>query len=137
MIDFHFDTRTVKPHLKKLGILSLIVLLSVLILYFSHLGHYISLALTVFFVMCLSMLLETFFQQLEYNPYSYNTIIYAGFSLFVVFIIVTCIYLSAVAVNDPSAYDMQLVVDTLAGDDMDTFAVAGDSIEGEGVEMEA
>jgi vancomycin permeability regulator SanA len=113
MIDFHFDTRTVKPHLKKLGILSLIVLLSVILLYFSHLGHYISLALTVFFVMCLNMLLEAFFGQLEYNPYSYNTIIYAGFSLFVVFIIVTCFYLSSVAINDPSVYDMKLVVDTL------------------------
>ena len=113
MIDLHFDTRDVKPHLKKLGILSLIVLFTALLMYFVHLERYISLLLALFFIMALNMVMEAFFQQLEYNPYSYNTIIYAGFSLFMIFIIATTVYLSYIAVNSPEIYDMKLVVNAL------------------------
>ncbi len=45
--------------------------------------------LTVCFAGIVCVLIRTFFEQLRYNPYSYNTIYYAGFALFFLFVTIT------------------------------------------------
>ena len=55
---------------------------------------YICAALSVFFLVVLAELILTFFRQQKYNPYSYNTIYYMGFALFVLSVCITLIVLT-------------------------------------------
>ena len=71
--------------------------------------------LSAFFAAALILLIAAFFMQLQYNPYSYNTIIYFGFALFILFILVTCISMTAQVVKDPSAYGMPFIIEKMAG----------------------
>ena len=50
---------------------------------------YISMIVSLFFLLASIQLIIAFFRQLQYNPYSYNTVFYFGFALFlfVVFLI--------------------------------------------------
>ncbi len=60
-------------------------------------------------VLCLScavmlvQLIRAFFRQIRYNPYSYNTIYYCGFSLFLFFILVTYTVITVKTVTDPDS----------------------------------
>ena len=47
----------------------------------------LSIASAVYLLIVLAMLIRAFFHQLQYNPYSYNTIYYAGFALFAIFVL--------------------------------------------------
>ena len=50
------------------------------------------------------LLVRAFFRQLRYNPYSYNTIYYSGFSLFFTVVLITYILLSVRIMREPEAY---------------------------------
>jgi uncharacterized SAM-binding protein YcdF (DUF218 family) len=113
MIDFHFDTRNKKPDLYDLALLSAVFLVLFDALYLYGNRDLICYGLLIYFVLCLNILLDAFFKQLEYNPYSYNTIIYSGFALFVSFLIATFIYLVYISLFKPVIFDFHLIIETL------------------------
>ena len=63
-----------------------------------------NLALTLYFACVIVLLLRAFFMQLQYNPYSYNTIVYLGFALFVLFLFLTHLYITIRCFRDPGSY---------------------------------
>ena len=79
---FRFNTRKKKPKLYNelviLGITAIAVLVAALIG-----GPYkirlVSTILTVFFIITTALFFDIFRKQVQYNPYSYNTIFYFGF----------------------------------------------------------
>lgn len=80
-----FDTLNKKPKLYDVLIIGALVLAAVIAL--SVIGNGscalpIALILDAFFVYAIVRLVIAFIGQLRYNPYSYNTIYYAGFALF-------------------------------------------------------
>lgn len=66
---------------------------------------FITFLLIIFVVVVLIRLLTAFFGQLRYNPYSYNTLYYTGFALFVLFIAIALIVLMIHQYRDPDIYD--------------------------------
>ncbi len=81
---FRFDSRNRKPDVWNIAVLSGILMIVLCILYYS--GYYsfylFSCLFTVYLIMVIVLLVRALIQQLEYNPYSYNTIFYSGFALF-------------------------------------------------------
>lgn len=69
--------------------------------------------LMVCFGIIVALLIRLFFEQMRYNPYSYNTIYYSGFSLF--FLSVTLTYASEVirSIVDPDTFTAYQVVSDL------------------------
>ena len=63
-----------------------------------------NLALTLYFACVIVLLLRAFLMQLQYNPYSYNTIVYPGFALFVLFLFLTHLYITIRCFRDPGSY---------------------------------
>ena len=68
---------------------------------------YICGSLSLFFLAVLAELIITFFKQLKYNPYSYNTIYYMGFALFIISICTTLIILTVRMALFPSVYSVE------------------------------
>ena len=84
-----FDTRDTKPKLRKIVILSAAAAAVLLVMHISGVAAFIpfSTVLIVYLALCLVFLLEALKGQLEYNPYSYNTIYYSGFSVLLGFLL--------------------------------------------------
>ena len=103
-----FDTRDIKPKVFNIGILSGITAMIVLILVL--LGEKVpliamSLTVTVYLALVIFFLVRAFFQQLQYNPYSYNTIYYFGFALFLLSVFISHVILTVEIAVNPSNYD--------------------------------
>ena len=87
-----FDTRDKKPKLWNIAIASVIMIIVMIILLRdpesanAHLVGVVFIAYLLFDLVCLII---AFFRQLEYNPYSYNVIYYAGFTLFLFSVLAT------------------------------------------------
>ena len=60
--------------------------------------------LIVFYLYAIVSLIRALRGQLRYNPYSYNTIIYAGFALFFTFILITQVRLTVNLIRYPEYY---------------------------------
>ena len=60
--------------------------------------------LCLYLLLTVAFLLRAFVRQLEYNPYSYNTILYPGFALFVLFLFLTHAYITIRCFCDPGGY---------------------------------
>ena len=93
-MDLKLDTLHKKPKVYHIGILTVIVLAAVaLLLIFggSRVILLCCLLLSLHFLVVTFLLIRSFFLQIRYNLYSYNTIIYFGFALFTLF--VACTYL--------------------------------------------
>lgn len=80
-----FNTREKKPKIYSVAVLALAALLVFLFGIFGsdELLQYGNFILAVTFGVMVICLVIAFRRQLEYNPYSYNTILYAGYALFV------------------------------------------------------
>ena len=72
-----------------------------------------NLALTVYFVLSALYLLLAFRKQLRVNPYSYNTIFFAGFALFILSLAGTHGYAFGMYLANPGRYDARQVLFTL------------------------
>ena len=70
-------------------------------------------ALTLYFTLCVACLLIAFRKQLRADPYSYNTIFYAGFALFVLSLAATHLYASVLCFLNPGRYDNRQMLFTL------------------------
>lgn len=102
-----FDTLFKKPTLYLLAALSALVLVLSAAISFRfdamEAARYQIILFGAFFPAALILLLRALLLQMRYNPYSYNTIYYAGFSLFLIFVIATHFYLAWYALRDPAA----------------------------------
>lgn len=79
-----FDTLDKKPKIFNVAVASAAALVLLAITAFAAGGDSFwlsNLILAVYFLVVIGMLVRAFFLQLRYNPYSYNTIYYSGFSL--------------------------------------------------------
>ena len=95
-MDLKLDTLSKKPKVYNIAVLTAVIIV-VLVLVFAlggakelRLG---CLLLAVYFLSVTVLLIQGFFQQIRYNLYSYNTIIYFGFALFTLFIAATYLLL--------------------------------------------
>lgn len=82
-----FDTRDKKPHIWNIAILAAVTGALLAALGTAGSKEYvlpISMILAAFFLVTIFLLLKAFREQLRYNPYSYNTVYYMGFALFLV-----------------------------------------------------
>ena len=114
-----FDTRNKKPALWNIAVLSLIVAAVVAFLIITG-GEKSALAVCLivdaYLLTVIVLLLIAFFQQLQYNPYSYNSIYYTGFALFILSVLITHIILTVRVIRSPELYlnTKGLVFDNIA-----------------------
>ena len=109
-----FDTRDKKPKLYDL--LPLTAAAGVLLAVFAR-SHpaAVCTVLGVYYLAVIVRLLTAFQGQLAYNPYSYNTIYYTGFALFVLAILIMHIVLSARMLKAPDVYGNEQLMHLLLG----------------------
>ena len=92
-----FDTRDRKPKIYDIAVLTAAVFafLGILVMRgsYEHV-HLISCILIAYLAAVIVLLIRAFIRQLRYNPYSYNTIYYIGFAIFVLFLLLTQIILA-------------------------------------------
>ena len=67
----------------------------------------ICMIMDAFFLSAIVLLVRAFFAQLGYNPYSYNTIYYLGFSVFLLSVLITHIVLTVRLAADPTLFSGQ------------------------------
>ena len=102
-----FDTRDKKPKLYDLlGVTAVTAALLALFILLDTPAHSVAvcLILGLYYLVVIVRLLTAFRGQIQYNPYSYNTIYYAGFALFVLFVLIEHIILSAKILRHPDVY---------------------------------
>lgn len=92
-----FDTRDKKPHIWNIAILSIVA--AVLVAVFIILGAekhalHIAIVFDTFYMGVIVLLVRAVLEQSKYNPYSYNTIYYMGFALFILSILITTLILT-------------------------------------------
>lgn len=86
-MNMKFDTRDKKPNIWNIAILAAVTGALLAALGTAGSKEYvlpISMILAAFFLVTIFLLLKAFREQLRYNPYSYNTVYYMGFALFLV-----------------------------------------------------
>ena len=107
-----FDTRDKKPKLYNLLIETVLVAVMTALLIFDG-AHknavLISIVFDVFFILAVIQLLVAFRRQLQYNPYSYNTIYYMGFAFFLTAVWVMLLYVTYFLISFPEVYDIHNV----------------------------
>ncbi len=98
------DLRNQQPHVRNIVILLVITLTVIATLMMSGAEQHalvICVVLDIFFASVIGVLMEVLVQQIRYNPYSYNTIYYIGFSLFLLSVLVTHILLTVQMSHHP------------------------------------
>ena len=113
-----FDTRDKKPNLYSIAVLSAVILVLVFLLMHGETwGRMlaVSVIIDLYFIAVLILLVRAFFGQIQYNPYSYNTIYYSGFSLFLLSVLVTHIMITIRMVQNPQDYSFERMLSILLG----------------------
>lgn len=113
---FPFDTLNKKPKLWDLAILGALVVGAIALLFALDAERNtlaIAIILDVFFPILIARLMLAFFRQLRYNPYSYNTIIYVGFSLFFLSAWILQVVLTVRMLREPALYQLPTVLMTV------------------------
>jgi uncharacterized SAM-binding protein YcdF (DUF218 family) len=113
-----FDTRNKKPKLYNLLIQAVFLGVILYLLIRRDAERYavlISSLIAVYLLAALIQLIVAFFKQLQYNPYSYNTIYYMGFALFLVSALGMQIYVTVQLVRLPEEYKVLSVLHILLG----------------------
>lgn len=114
MFHLKIDTLDKKPKVYNVAILTaaVLALLTVAVLLNREwMVRFCCLLLALYFLAVAVLLLRGFFRQIRYNLYSYNTIIYFGFSLFSVFLALTY----ALAFARIRALPVELILPNLLG----------------------
>ena len=102
-----FDTRNKKPKLYNLLIQALFVLLIIFLLVQRDAQRYTVLTsalIGIFLLAAVGQLITAFFKQIQYNPYSYNTIYYMGFSLFLLAVAMMQLRITLLLILEPQVY---------------------------------
>ena len=100
-----------KPKLWNISILSVIavVILAVLLNREPVNPVAVSVVICVYLALVIGLLLRAFRLQLRYNPYSYNTIYYAGFALFLLSVLITQIMAAVLVYRFPTTDEARLL----------------------------
>lgn len=102
-----------KPTVYNIGIASIVMFIVFLVLFYLNKPSLIIASFIVYFIVVLFMLAQAFIKQLKYNAYSYNTIIYSGFFLFVLFMLFTVVSI-VLRIRDGSlAYNIEYIICTI------------------------
>ena len=115
---FRFDTRDKKPKLWNIAALTGAAAVYLAVMLFVGAEEHavqISAFFSVYFAVVLLLLIRAFFGQLEYNPYSYNTIFYMGFALFLVSVLLMQIRMTVLMLRYPETYRAAMILHTLLG----------------------
>ena len=99
-----FDTRDKKPHVFWLLIPTAVAAAAIGILMANGAKKNalpICLVMAAYCLSVICILMHAFREQLKYNPYSYNTIIYVGFSLFTLSVMITYLVIALRLVRSP------------------------------------
>lgn len=102
-----FDTLDKKPKLYDLIVLTLVYAAALGIMAaidLKGLSAPMCITTMVFLALVIARLVTAFIGQLRYNPYSYNTIYYIGFALFLTFVLITHATLLYRMLTEPEAY---------------------------------
>lgn len=102
-----FDTRDKKPHIGAMAALAAAAAAAVAALAMTGGSRHalpICVVLDGFFLAAVALLVWAFFAQIGYNPYSYNTIYYAGFSLFLLSVLIALVTLTVQLSCEPDRY---------------------------------
>lgn len=102
-----FDTRDKKPALWNILALSILTAAVSFFLMRRRSEHSllaVSILLDLYFLTVIILLVSAFFKQLQYNPYSYNSIYYTGFALFILSVLVTHVTLTVQIILYPGLY---------------------------------
>ena len=92
-----FDSLNKKPKLWNVAVLTAAAAAAIAALVLSYAQKnmlYICLVLDAYFLIVVILLVRAFFRQLRYNLYSYNTVFYIGFAIFLVFVFITYVILT-------------------------------------------
>ena len=118
MRNLRFDTRNKKPKLWNLlpeGALVAAVLAWLLSRDAERHAPLVSALLAAFILAVIAQLLAAFFGQLRYNPYSYNTIFYMGFALFLLALLILQIRLTLLLLLRPESHWTGEILHLLVG----------------------
>ena len=114
-----FDTRMIKPKVWNILVLTVVMVLIQIFLSVRSGGEGIALAsalvLDVYYILVIVFLAAGFYKQLQYNPYSYNTIYYMGFALLTAFVLVTHVVLTVAIARYPEIYQQEQILHLLYG----------------------
>ena len=101
-----FDTLDKKPKLYHIAVLSVAVFIIVFLLLEKGMEHIVTvnLILGLYYLSVIVLLVHAFIGQLRYNPYSYNTILYFGYALFVGLLLLTQISVIRQYYLDPEMF---------------------------------
>jgi len=105
-----------KPKVYNIAVLSVLTLIALALLSRADETRRLlwgNLILTLYFALVIACLLRAFLRQLRYNPYSYNTILYPGFALFVLFLFITHLTITVRCFRNPGGYRSLQVLFTL------------------------
>lgn len=123
-----FYSKESKPTLVPLVILTAIAAAAVGILFATGADSNaaaICIVTTVYILCTALMLLWTFFEQVRYDPYSYNTIFCIGFALFILSVVPTLTNVSIYMIQFPESASLYMVIGVLLNSAMDyTFTLA-------------
>ena len=111
-----FDTRNKKPKLYNLLLQALFVLLIVILLVQKNAQRHAALTsalIGLFLLTAVGQLIDAFFKQIQYNPYSYNTIYYMGFSLFLLAVAVMQLRITLLLIRYPQVYQANEILHIL------------------------
>jgi uncharacterized SAM-binding protein YcdF (DUF218 family) len=94
MRHIRFDTLDKKPKVYNIAVLSVLAVIAMLIVSRFDGLRMIGpiLVATIYIALVIICLVRAFFLQLRYNPYSYNTIYYSGFTVFLLTVLASLLY---------------------------------------------
>lgn len=103
-----FDTRDKKPALYNILVLTVLIVIFFIVMYLRKDPQVAlcSMVLDAYFVIVEVLLIVALIKQLQYNPYSYNTIYYSGFALFILFVLILEISLTVQIAIHPDQYQV-------------------------------
>ena len=112
-----FDTRDKKPKLYNIAILTALTVLLTVIMMLLKISSFpvYSLLTAVYLLTVMYMLMKAFIGQLQYNPYSYNSIYYSGFFLFVLVQLFILIGIFISWSKNPDAYPLIMIIHVFLG----------------------
>lgn len=108
-----FDTRDKKPKLYSVLILTAaaaLVIAGVMLWGGSGKAAAVCIVFDLYLAGVLALLVTAFFRQIGYNPYSYNTIFYFGFALFVLTVLATHILLTVMVIKSGGVIDEKQII---------------------------
>ncbi len=113
-----FDTRDKKPKLWNILIQALFAAAVLLMMIRDGAQQHavaISALIALFLLAALIQLAAAFFRQIQYNPYSYNTIYYMGFALFLLPVWFLLLHLLVLMIRQPELYGAGEILHLLLG----------------------